>query len=76
MSAGGSLNKEIENVRNGIDKSLNEISDKFITTISTTKEWGELSKDQANAVRKAFSELDKETLINYVDEIKNGNFKY
>lgn len=73
VSAGGSLSKEIENVRNDIDKSLTDISDKFINSISTTKEWGKLTKDQANAIRKSFSELDEKTLINYVNSIENGS---
>ena len=73
MSTGKSLNEEIEKSRDSIDKSLTDISNKFINSISATKEWSKLSKDEANAVRKAFSELDKETLIGYVEGIKDGS---
>lgn len=72
VSAGGSLSKEIEKVRSDIDKSLTDISDKFINTISTTKEWSKLTKDQANAVRKAFSELDEKSLILFTENIRDG----
>ena len=73
LSAGETLGGEIEKARDSIDKSLTDITDKFINSISNTEEWSKLTTERANAVRKAFSELDKETLIGYVDKIKDGS---
>ncbi len=68
---GENIGSEIENVRDSIDKSLTDISEKFISTIADTKEWGKLSDEEADAVRKAFSELDETSLIKYVDGVKD-----
>ena len=69
----GAAQSEIKKSKDIIKSFSNDISKDIMTIVTNTKEWGNLTEDEANAVSKAFSEITKtDDLAEWNNDIVTG----